>query len=177
LRAAIAGYDASGIDHTSLAAAGGQLATRVPFDRPVILVTSDLRRAVESAAAFFPHLTVSATDALYREAGLPCRLPLLGDRIRLRFSSLVVAMRVLWLLGHCADVERYDQARQRAADAAERLVELALPGNCVILVGHGFLNRLIGRALRERGWLAGRGQGDGYGAAAAFSSGAAAGPP
>jgi broad specificity phosphatase PhoE len=161
LREAIAAYDASGIDaHVS--------AQPMP-DRPVVLVTSDLRRAVESAKAFFPRLEVSATDALYREAGLPSRIPLLGDRIRLRFSSFVVAMRVLWLLGLESDVEHYRQARQRAEHAAEKLVELASPTNCVILVGHGFLNRLIGRTLRKQGWHAARSQGDGYGAAAVFS--------
>jgi broad specificity phosphatase PhoE len=161
LRKATAAYDASGIE-----AAVSALPTP---HRPVVLVTSDLRRSVESAKAFFPRLEVSMTDALYREAGLPSQFPLLSRRLRLRFSSFVVAMRVLWILGLKSDVETFRQARQRAEQAADKLIELASPATCVILVGHGFLNRLIGRALRKKGWHVMNGQGDGFGAVAVFS--------
>ena len=99
-----------------------------------------------------PHeyFDLTATDPLYREAELPARLPLCG--LMMRYSAAVVIARVLWMLGIHQHAESYAMAAARAHRAAEALASRAMKHDCVILVGHGFFNRLIARELKSD-WL------------------------
>ena len=130
------------------------------------IVTSDLRRSIESAKLFFPNIEAAATDALYREAGLPAKLPLCG--LAMRYSAAVVTARVLWMLGIHQQAESYAAAAARARRAAEALASRAMEHDCVILVGHGFFNRLIARELKRAGWTASRREGGGFSACTVF---------
>ena len=128
----------------------------------VRVVASDLRRSVESAKLFFPNIEADATDPLYREAGLPARLPLCG--LTMRYSVAVVIARVLWILGIHQHAESYEMAAARAQRAAKALARRAMKHDCVILVGHGLFNRLIARELKQVGWTASRKEAGGFGA-------------
>jgi broad specificity phosphatase PhoE len=171
LAAAIADYDAGGINLDCIQGAQALANTDAVSGRAVTLVSSDLPRATESARAFFPSLDLSAADPLYREAGLPSNVPMPFCWLELRFSSLTAAMRLLWVLGLPSDAETYGEARVRAALAAQKLDELAHRSDCVILVGHGFQNHLIARALKKNGWHIRSKHGNSYGASAIFSIG------
>ena len=121
-----------------------------------VVFSSDLRRAIETAAALFPS-TKCTPDNVFREAALTTTLPAFASG---RFGTLAALSRVLWMLG-AASSERYTVASDRARSAADVLEQASVPGRTVVLVGHGFQNRLIRRELRQRGWRA-SGSGGGY---------------
>lgn len=68
-------------------------------------------------------------------------------------TAWVVIARLLWLAGLPA-TETPATTGKRAKKASERLIRQALATGHVLLVGHGWLNRLIGRALERSGWQA-----------------------
>ncbi len=168
---ALSAYDEAGLEQphagerahrimTSFIDAEGLEGSRVQ------VVTSDLRRSIESARLFFPSIEADATDPLYREAELPARLPLCA--FTMRYSVAIVIARALWRLGIHQHAESYAMAAARAHRAAEALASRAMEHDCVILVGHGFFNRLIARELKQGGWTASRRHGRGFGAYAVF---------
>ena len=57
------------------------------------LRTSNARRSIESAKLFFPHIQETISDPLYREAGLPARIPVPG--LSLPYARAVVVARIL----------------------------------------------------------------------------------
>ena len=168
---ALSAYDEAGIEQPRAGGrAYGIMAPFIDAERlegsRVQVVTSDLRRSVESAKLFFPNIEADATDPLYREAALPARLPLCG--VTMRYSAAVVIARALWMLGIHQHVESYAMAAARAHRAAEALAIRAMEHDFVILVGHGFFNRLIARELKQAGWAASRREGGEFGACAIF---------
>ena len=97
---------------------------------------------------------------------MPARLPLCG--LAMRYAAAVVTARVLWMLGIHQQAESYAMAAARARRAAEALASRAMEHDCVILVGHGFFNRLIARELKRAGWTASRREGGGFSACTVF---------
>jgi broad specificity phosphatase PhoE len=112
------------------------------------IVTSTLRRAIESASLLAPGRP-AASYALFDEAGILTAIPF---RLRLSPGQWDVFARVAWILGWSAGEETFREARTRATRAAEQMVALAREHGAVALVGHGMLNTLISRALRRSGW-------------------------
>nr|WP_024966947.1 histidine phosphatase family protein [Pantoea sp. IMH] len=112
------------------------------------VVSSPLPRARSSLAKL--RLEPAHTDPLYSEVSLPV--------IKLSYPHLppslwLALLHLLWFCGYAGSVESLDQAKQRAALAANKLIELSSRGN-VLLLGHGIMNKLIARHLRKSGWLA-----------------------
>ncbi|WP_223855443.1 histidine phosphatase family protein [Pseudomonas oryzihabitans] len=60
------------------------------------------------------------------------------------------------------DSESYVQAKQRSRQAADKLAALAGGPDSILLLGHGFMNRLIARQLLRQGWLEVSKTGSGY---------------
>ena len=97
-------------------------------------------------------------EAIFTEAELPFALwkaPWLPPQ------AWAAIFRILWLCGYARGSDSLTLTRQRARAAAERLVALAAKGP-VLLVGHGIMNRLIGKELQALGWLARNRQGSRY---------------
>jgi broad specificity phosphatase PhoE len=116
-----------------------------------IVITSDLTRSVESAYLIIQNRnTRVVTDALFRET----ELPVLSRNLKftLRPNSWAVILRCLWFCGYTRQNESLVEAKQRAIKASERLVKHAEEHKSVVLVGHGFFNRLIAVELKKRGW-------------------------
>lgn len=112
-----------------------------------VIVTSTLPRAQSSLAKL--GRSPSRIDEIYREVALPVMplaFPALSPQLWLPL------LRAMWLFGYAGQVESYAEAKQRAAMAAEQLIQLATEGD-VLLVGHGIMNKLIARHLRHLGWL------------------------
>ena len=116
------------------------------------LVTSTMRRAVESAAVLSPGRT-PLTNPLFDEAGIPTAM---RTRLALAPAHWDAIARSAWFLGWSPGVESFKEASVRADRAADRLAHLAAEHESVMLVGHGMLNTLIAKALRRNGWT-GRG--------------------
>ncbi len=139
----IAAYDLAEVTIDAPPAAAKHLANNVAYR-----ISSPLPRALTSLAALGQQST--QLDAIYREAALPCPP---WQRLSLPPALWVIVFRLLWLAGYSANGESLQAARQRAQDAADRLVILARNGP-LLLMGHGIFNRMIGKELQLRGWQA-----------------------
>lgn len=115
-----------------------------------MVFTSDLKRAVASAKLLTPN-TALVSHSLFRETELPIPSLELGG-LKLRANIWAVVLRCLWFGGYSKGCESLGDAGKRAEKAAARLVEYAKEYHTVVLVGHGFFNRLIGKELLKMGW-------------------------
>ncbi|WP_058970958.1 histidine phosphatase family protein [Type-D symbiont of Plautia stali] len=113
-----------------------------------VIASSPLPRARSSLArlGLQPH----AVDDIFSEVAMPL-LPF--ERLHLPLTVWLALLRLLWLCGYAGHVESVKHARERARQAADKLVTLSKQGT-VLLVGHGIMNKLIARELRKRGWQA-----------------------
>jgi broad specificity phosphatase PhoE len=147
-----AAYDMSGIvgippPETNIIKAGE------PF-----VICSHLKRSLESAKAL-GFSCVDVSDPLYRETAIP--YPDRGS-VPLPLNVWIVGLRLMWLLGFSKNGESLMNARKRASEAAQMLVEFAEQHEHVVLVGHGLMNRFIGKALMDIGWFGPSQPGKGY---------------
>lgn len=119
------------------------------------VVSSALPRAVESAIALIGPEHVRS-DPLFNEAAITVApIP-----FRMSSNTWTVFGRVAWLCGASAN-EMAAKFRLRARIAADNLTRS--PNNAeTALIGHGWMNRMIGRELRERGFEVQYQSGTGY---------------
>lgn len=122
------------------------------------IVCSDLNRSLESAKKLgFKKIHLS--DDLFRETDIPF---FNKNFIKLPVSIWVILLRILWLFGFSKNGESFSQSKIRSKDAAEKLIELAQKNKKILVVGHGLMNRLIGRQLEKEGWQGTKKKGKGY---------------
>jgi broad specificity phosphatase PhoE len=115
-----------------------------------IFITSDLKRAIESAKYINPSLPL-ISDPLFRETELPIPVTKFGG-LKLNPNIWVVILRCMWFSGYSIGCESLTEAKRRAEKASTFLIKFAKEHNHVVLVGHGFFNRLIGKELKKMGW-------------------------
>lgn len=120
------------------------------------LFSSTLPRAIETARAVVGAREICRHD-LFVEAPLPP--PPIPGRFKARTWG--VFARCSWWLGAARGRETRPQAEVRAAAAAERLIDAAAHGP-VALFAHGWFNRMLRPALKNRGWACVRDGGDWY---------------
>ncbi len=110
------------------------------------IVSSTAPRALASVRAL--GLQPSLVDKVFCEAQLPH-----GKWARPRLSPFTWAFifRLSWLAGYAGKVESARDAGRRADMAAQQLQSLAADGP-VLLLGHGFMNRMIAKRLKSAGW-------------------------
>ena len=113
------------------------------------VICSDLARSMESAKKLGIN-NIHLSDALFKEADLP---HFDNNLLKLPVVGWVVLLRVLWLLGFNKNAESFLQAKERSKCAAEKLIGLAEHNEKIIVVGHGLMNRLIGKQLQKKGWI------------------------
>ncbi|VAX25292.1 hypothetical protein MNBD_NITROSPINAE04-421 [hydrothermal vent metagenome] len=108
--------------------------------------SSDLPRAVDSAIA----LGIKPISLpLFREADLPhLNIPYL----RLPPLVWVGLFRLAWFAGYGRNEKSIDTARARSVRACRLLIDQAIQKGSVGLIGHGVMNKLIGRNLLAEGW-------------------------
>lgn len=106
---------------------------------------STLPRSVQSARALVGMEKVRSL-ALFNEAAIStASIPL-----RMDSSTWTILGRLMWLSG-AASSERLPECRARAGTATDILVASAAETE-TLLVGHGWMNRMIGKELRKRGF-------------------------
>ncbi|MED1599796.1 histidine phosphatase family protein [Alkalihalophilus marmarensis] len=115
-----------------------------------VLITSDLKRSIDSAAILHPE-GITITHSLFRETELPT-LHAKHLSIRLKPSTWAVFLRLLWFGGYSNACESVSEAKGRAEKATEQLITYAKESQSVAIVGHGFFNRFISKELQRQGW-------------------------
>ncbi|EJM48147.1 hypothetical protein [Pseudomonas sp. GM48] len=150
-------YNRSEITHHPVPHASMRLAATA-----TVIVSSSAPRALTSVQAL--GLKPALVDALFGEAQLPC-----GHWKLLRLSPFTWAfiLRVLWLCGYSRSVESAGAAKMRASTAARRLQSLSNEGP-VLLLGHGFMNRMIAKQLVADGWVRQKRNGSQYWSATVY---------
>ncbi|MEN8154854.1 MAG: histidine phosphatase family protein [Acidobacteriota bacterium] len=113
-----------------------------------LIISSDLRRAVETAEALCLSIPVRKEPVL-REIELPeskRKLP--------KFSPEIWAtiFRILWFFGVSGNVENLREAKERIKKASEKILSVAEDNNKIVVVGHGLINRFIAGELKSNGW-------------------------
>lgn len=88
--------------------------------------------------------------------------------IRLPLKWWLVLARIPWAIGW-PGIESLRKARQRSKAVAEFLHKEGAKKGRVVLVAHGFLNRLVHRRLRRHGWRQVRHKGHGFLAVSVFA--------
>jgi broad specificity phosphatase PhoE len=138
-------YEAAGLDPASLPPRElTDLASELDS-----IFTSITPRARDSARALAPDAELIA-NPLFGEA------PLVSPRIpwlKMRVPKWAVMARLLWHAGYHPEIENYRKARHRARAAADILMTKAAAGGVTVLVAHGYFNAMIGRVLRQRGFV------------------------
>jgi broad specificity phosphatase PhoE len=111
------------------------------------VVSSDLPRSRHSAelcAGRTPDLSLT----VLREMEIPrFRLP-----VRMRAAAWIYVSRTIWMLGGRGPFESFREAKVRARRAARRLDRLSLTHDRIVVFGHSFMNRYLGRQLLALGW-------------------------
>ncbi|MGM9928130.1 MAG: histidine phosphatase family protein [Bacillus sp. (in: firmicutes)] len=133
---------------------GYPLETTETVVRAKLIITSDLERSIQSATLLNPRV-ISISDALFRETGLPTPSRCLWG-IKLRPGIWAVLFRLLWFCGYSKGCESLGHAKLRAKQATHQLIDYANKYQSVVLVGHGFFNRLIAKELQKQGWKGNR---------------------
>ena len=113
------------------------------------VICSDLTRSKESAKALGLN-SISLSDLIFKEADLP---HFDNNFLKLPVTVWVILLRLLWLFGFKKNGESFLQAKERSKLATEKLIALAQVNEKIIVVGHGLMNRLIGRQLKKKSWL------------------------
>ena len=113
-----------------------------------LVVCSSLRRSVDSGKLLKDSDKI-LIDSIFNEAGLPT-----NDWCFVKMTSnlWLIILRIMWFLGYSSNSESRKEASVRAKKAAQLLNELSKKNAVLMLVGHGIINRLLGRALTDIGW-------------------------
>ena len=112
-----------------------------------VVLTSTLRRAIDSAEVL--GVEVHEQNSLFNEAGIPeVKIPFLEFKPK----TWLVILRGLLLLGLGKKDTSLKVSKSQAREAAQMLLALSDNNESVVLVGHGGMNWLIGKALMREGW-------------------------
>lgn len=115
-----------------------------------LVVTSDLKRAIESAELLDSNLTLISKPE-FREIELPHFIKDVQN-FKLKPNAWSAILRCLWFIGYSQGCEPLSKEKIRAKIAADLLIKYAQEHKSVALVGHGFFNRLIAKELKKRNW-------------------------
>ena len=110
-----------------------------------LVVSSDLPRAIESAALLRPGRQCEQSPLL-RETPLP--IPAIGARLPLPLWGALIALN--WLRD---PVNGFADTRVRSVEAARWLSELADSHESIVAVTHGAFRRYLAEALLSFGWI------------------------
>ena len=123
-----------------------------------VMISSDLQRSIESAK-ILGKTKKHIVDKNFREVEMP-----FSSWVFPKFSPTIwlILNRILWFLGYSKKCESYKNAKSRSIECAQKLQTLAKENQSIVLIGHCFMNRFIGKQLLHAGWLSSKRQQSGY---------------
>jgi len=114
------------------------------------IMASPLPRAYDTAKAVAGGREI-IKDELFVEAPLPP--PPLPDFVRFRPRSWGFIARCTWFVGFSGGQESHDDAKIRAAKAAQKLAQIADVDGSVAVLAHGWFNRMMRPHLKNLGYV------------------------
>lgn len=112
-----------------------------------ILLASSLPRTRDSLAVI--GVCAHEENALFDEAEIP---EAKGNFLRLHPKHWLVILRLMMLVGIGKKSQSFKASKHRAKEAAGYLHTLSTQHENVVLMGHGGMNWLMGKALESLGW-------------------------
>lgn len=120
---------------------------KIAGGKEAVVYTSNLLRSKETGRLIGKK---TVANSLIREAQIPLiRFP----AIRLKAKLWLFIARSLWLFGLKTRCESLTEAKIRVKQAVAYFEAQVSKNNRIVIVGHGFINRMIKKELLKRGWL------------------------
>jgi len=113
-----------------------------------VVVCSSLPRSLQSAEALGV-VDVHLASSLFNETSVPY---FTAGSLTLPIGVWVFILRILWYFGFSRNGESLAATKERAKQAAHKLLKLAAEFESVLLVGHGFINYFIAKELLANNW-------------------------
>lgn len=123
-----------------------------------VIVSSNLQRSIDSAKALDREKHLISDDQ-FIEAGMPSAS---WKILKMSPNTWAAIFRLMWLFGYSKNAESYKEAKQRASEAATKMIDLAQEHGQLIFVGHGIFNRILVKELKSRGWSGPKSPGSTY---------------
>ncbi len=132
--------------------------TQTMADGCAVFFASSAPRASETA-----EILASGQEILIDPVLVEAPLPAPWVPFKWRPPIWGTVSRIIWLMGYSAGDESKADARVRANQAADILIDAAVTkGADILLCGHGWFNRMIASQLRQRGWFRSQNGSDRY---------------
>lgn len=132
----------------------------IPFDSSLVSVhlrpehtiyCSSLPRSQETALTIFGDKFTVVSDSVFREFEI--RMISANSFFKLPLGIWQAFSRGSWMLGfNHRGIESHKEAKFRATQAAENLINVAYDEETAVLVAHGMLNGAIESELKKKGW-------------------------
>jgi len=129
---------------------------------------SNIPRAVSTAHLIFDEEYIIVEDPRFREFE---RKVMRFCNMKLPLGFWLTTSRLLWMVGlNDKGIENFKEAKHRAKENADLLIQQARADNMTIVVAHGLHNRYVMKYLKKRGWKTVRKGGNDYGAVTVMAS-------
>ncbi|MCB4743989.1 MAG: hypothetical protein LGB05_08000 [Sulfurovum sp.] len=112
-----------------------------------VILASTLSRTRDSLDVI--GVTPKEQNALFDEADIPQAK---GNFLKLRPKSWLVILRLMMLVGIGKKSQSFKASKHRSKEEAAYLHTLSTQHENVVLMGHGGMNWLMGKALESLGW-------------------------
>ena len=132
--------------------------TRQIVESSEIIISSNLKRSIESAK-ILGITKKHIVDKTFEEVGMPYNSWVFP---KMPPTLWIILNRTLWFLGYSKNCESYQDAKSRSIECAQKLQEIVKENHSIALIGHGFMNRFIGKQLLNAGWLGSKRPQSGY---------------
>ena len=111
------------------------------------ILCSELKRASDLLELLGQ--TADDKDAVFNEVEMPYPS---WKLVKLYPDIWMFFFRTIWFLGYSSHSESFKKAKIRAEEATQKLVKNSSTNHTVALLGHGTMNRFIGKELVKLGW-------------------------
>lgn len=122
------------------------------------IFSSDMLRSINSVKMLRLE-TKAIANGCFRESAHPYYT---WSKPKLKFFTWCILFRLMWFVGFAKNGESIKLARKRAQIGADILQQAAQVNDDVMLMGHGFINRLITAKLKKMGWQLTQSTGSSY---------------
>jgi len=112
-----------------------------------IVLASNLSRTSDSLAVI--DVEPTEKNSLFDEVVLPKAK---GTWLKLSSKTWLVLLRLMMLAGFGKKSKVYTEAKHRATEASEYLIDLANKHESIALMGHGGMHWLVGKEFQRLGW-------------------------